>query len=87
MHGLLIVVASLVAEHKLRGHGIQELQHSRWLQLLGSRGQAKLMWHMSSVVLGTWDLLSPGIKPKSPALTGGFFTTGPPGKSLCMYEL
>ena len=61
--------------------------HSRWLQLLGSRGQAQLMWHMSSVVLGMWDLLSPGIKPESPALTGGFLTTGPPGKSLCMYEL
>ena len=24
----------------------------------------------------------PGIKPASPALEGGFFTTGPPGKSL-----
>ena len=23
----------------------------------------------------------PGIKPESPALEGGFFTTGPPGKS------
>jgi len=26
------------------------------------------------------DLPSPGIKPVSPALTGGFFTTEPPGK-------
>ena len=25
----------------------------------------------------------PGIKPTSPALEGRFFTTGPPGKSLC----
>ena len=24
----------------------------------------------------------PGIEPASPALQGGFFTTGPPGKSL-----
>ena len=24
----------------------------------------------------------PGIEPASPALEGGFFTTGPPGKSL-----
>ena len=28
------------------------------------------------------DLRDPGIKPTSPAWTGGFFTTGPPGKSL-----
>ena len=32
----------------------------------------------------TWGILvpQPGIKPKSPALGGRFFTTGPPGKSL-----
>ena len=28
-----------------------------------------------------WDLPRPGIKPMSPALAGGFLTTGPPGKS------
>ena len=28
------------------------------------------------------DLLDPGIKPTSPALTGGFLTTEPPGKPL-----
>ena len=26
-----------------------------------------------------WDLPGPGIKPMSPALAGGFFTTEPPG--------
>ena len=26
------------------------------------------------------DLPDPGIEPKSPALSGGFFTTEPPGK-------
>jgi len=34
------------------------------------------------------DLPHPGIKPTflaSPALTGGFFTTAPPGKSLSVY--
>ena len=30
-----------------------------------------------------WDLSSqPGIEPASPALEGGFFTTGPPGKAV-----
>ena len=28
------------------------------------------------------DLSDPGIKPVSPALAGGFFTTEPPGKPL-----
>ena len=29
------------------------------------------------------DLSNPGIKPMSPALAGGFFTTEPPGKPCC----
>ena len=28
-----------------------------------------------------WDLPGPDIQPMSPALTGEFLTTGPPGKS------
>ena len=28
-----------------------------------------------------WDLPGPGIEPMSPALTGGFLATEPPGKS------
>ena len=28
-----------------------------------------------------WDLPGPGLQPVSPALAGGFLTTGPPGKS------
>jgi len=31
--------------------------------------------------LSLGDLPGPGIKPTSPALAGGFFTTEPPGKS------
>ena len=29
------------------------------------------------------DLSNPGIKPMSPALASGFFTTEPPGKPYC----
>ena len=29
-----------------------------------------------------WDLPGPGLEPVFPALTGGFLTTAPPGKSL-----
>ena len=31
-----------------------------------------------------WDLRGPGMEPVSPALTGGFFTTGPSGKPTLM---
>ena len=31
------------------------------------------------------DLPNPGIKPTSPALSGGFFTTEPPGKPQVYY--
>ena len=33
-----------------------------------------------------WDLPGPGFEPVSPALTGGFLTTVPPGKPLA-YDL
>ena len=33
-----------------------------------------------------WDLPGPGIEPVSPALAGGFLTTGPLGKSLFIFK-
>ena len=57
----------------------------RWFLLLGSMG---FMVHglsscgiLAQLPSGMWDLPGLGIKPVSPALAGGFFTTGPPGKS------
>ena len=32
-----------------------------------------------------WELPSPGIKPVSPGLAGGFFTIEPPGKPHLLY--
>ena len=32
-----------------------------------------------------WDLPGPGLEPVSPALTGGFLTTAPPGKSCASF--
>ena len=32
-----------------------------------------------------WDLPGPGLEPESPALTGGFLTTVPPGKSPIVF--
>ena len=34
----------------------------------------KLLWSM-------WNIPGPGMELMSPALVGGFLTTGPPGKS------
>ena len=39
---------------------------------------------MGLVAHGMWDLPRPGIELMSPALAGGFLTTGPPGKSKCI---
>ena len=35
------------------------------------------------LLLSMWGLPSPGIKPLSPALVGGFLSTQPPGKRRC----
>ena len=71
VHGPLIVVASLVKDPS---SFIQE------------------PWHAGSVFVvhglrshGMWDLLGPRVEPVSPALAGGFLTTGPPGKSSIGY--
>ena len=41
----------------------------------------------ASLLCGMWDLPRPGIKPVSPALASGFFTTEPPRKpSLCILK-
>ena len=34
-----------------------------------------------------WDFPGPGIEPVSPAVAGGFLTTGPPGKSSPTFSL
>ena len=75
VRGLLIAVASLVAEHWFQVHGVQQL----WL--VGSRAQAQQLWHTGLVLHGTWDLPRPGLEPVCPELAGGFLTTAPPGKS------
>ena len=78
LHGLLIAVASLVAEHGLQASGLQQLQHTvsvvvaRGLSSYGARAQ---------LLQGMWYLPGPGLEPVSPALAGRFLTTAPPGKS------
>ena len=63
--------ASAVVAHGLSSCSSWALEHGcnscgKWAQLLH----------------GMWDPLGPGIKPGSPALQGGFFTTESPGMTL-----
>ena len=67
--GLPIVVAPLVVE---RGLWASEFAAHR-LSCCGPLAQ---------LPRGMWNLSRPGAEPVSPALTGGFPSTGPPGKSL-----
>ena len=68
--GLLIAVASLVVEHGLQAHGLQQLWHAGFSSC-GARAQ---------LPRGMWVLPVSGLEPVSPALAGGFLTTAPPGK-------
>ena len=55
------------------------------LQSMGSRVQGQWLWLMGLVVPWPVGSSRPGIKPVSPALAGGFPTTGPPWKSYIFY--
>ena len=80
--GLLIAVASLVAEHGLQACKLQQLWHMGF----SSCGLRALEHRLSScgaraqLLRGMWDLPGPGLEPVSPALAGGFLTPAPPGK-------
>ena len=68
---LLIAVTSLIVEHGFQGLQLQWLQHVT--SVIAAR-------RLSSC--GMWHPRGPGIELVSPALTGGFLTTEPPGKFM-----
>ena len=80
---LLIVVASLIAEHTLQGvwasvimaHGLRSCGSLVLEQKLNFDSWVQLL-------CGMWDLPRSGIELMSPVLAGGFFTTEPQGKPL-----
>ena len=74
VRGLLIAVASLVAEHGLQAHGLQQL----WLS--GSRAQAQQLWCTRLAAPRHVGSSQTRARHLSPALAGGFLTTAPPGK-------
>ena len=63
--------ASVVVAHRLSSCGSQALEHR-----LSSCGA------LAQLLRSMWDLPGPGIESVSPALSGGFLTTAPPGKPL-----
>ena len=71
LHGLLITVTSLVAEHGFQGSQTHRLK-------LQSTGLIIVVALNNLVALR--HLLGPESEPMSLALQGGFLTTGPPGK-------
>ena len=84
---LLIVVASLVAEHRLWGPQASAVAAPG----LSSCSSPALEHRLSSygtraqLLPGTWGLPASGIEPVSPALAGRFFTTEPPGKPYSVF--
>ena len=60
-----------------RAHGVCSLRHAG--SLVDAHG-------LSCPVACGILVPRPGIEPASPALEGGFFTTGPPGKSLPTFK-
>ena len=69
VRGLLIAMASLVAEHGPCSCSLWALKH-----VLSCCGSQAWLPH------GIWDPPGPGIEPMYPTLAGGFFITEPPGK-------
>ena len=51
-------------------------------QAVGRVGSVVVVHGLSCPTASGFLVPLPGIEPPSPALEGGFFTTGPPGKSL-----
>ena len=71
----LIAVASLTVERGL---------YSTWASVLAAQGLSSCgVW--AELPCGMRDLPGSRIEPMSPALVGGFLTTGPPEKSIFFF--
>ena len=77
VRGLLLVVASLVAERRLQGTRASAVAAPR----LWSTNSVVVVRGLRGPMCDMWVLPGPGLDPMSSALAGGFLTTGPLGKS------
>ena len=78
VRGLLIAVASLAAQRVLQARGFQQFGMGALERRLSSCGSRALERRLScgaraQLLRGMQGLPGPGLKPVSPALTGGFF--------------
>ena len=78
LHRVFIVVYGLSLVVAIRGHSLIAVRFSC---CPGSRTQAQHLWDTGVAAPRTWNLPKLGIEPMSPALAGGFLTTGLPRKS------
>ena len=82
VHGLLIAVACLIAEHGLQVHRLQQLWHTGSVVVacgLWSAGSAVVVhWLSGSTVCGIFLHQGSNLCPLHQA--GGFLTTAPPGQ-------
>ena len=69
VHGVLLGLASLVAEHRSRHVGFSSCSAQALERGLSSCGACG-----AQLLCGTWNPPGPGIEPVSPILAGGFFT-------------
>ena len=65
-----------------RGLSLVAVHWRRLLQSTGSRCMDSVVATHGQLPHGMWDFSRPGIEQLSPALAGGFLTTGPPGKPV-----
>ena len=81
---LLCGLLSSCGNQGLLSSGSARASHCRGclLQSMGSRHKFSSHGTRAWLLRGLWNLPRAGIEPVSPALAGGFLTTGSPGKSL-----
>ena len=82
LHRLLIMIASLVAEHRFQAHGLQEFStwaQQLWVQVVRQTGFSGCV-EQALVAHVIWNHTRPGTGPMSPAMAG--LSTVPPGMSL-----
>ena len=79
VQGLVLAVASLVAEHRPHAHGFQQLQH---VVSVVVTHRCYSSWVSVMVACGLNP--GPGMESMSPVLAGGFLSTVPPAWDTIM---
>ena len=76
----MLPTLSLVVGEGLELAGYSLVSICALLIVVAALAVEQTLGHKGLVAPHMWELPRPGIKPVSPALAGGFLTTGPTGK-------